>query len=130
MHRTRFAQVLIDIPAADWDGAIEFWSKALGRTPLQPPRDSPRYVRLPGLDAAPDVLLQRMDEGPAEYHVDIETDDVEAEVSRLEALGARVKRRIKDWVVMTAPTGHVFCVIPDETGRLAAHATTWPTDPM
>ena len=45
-------------------------------------------------------------------HLDIETDDVEREVARLAGLGARVKARIRNHVVMLAPSGHAFCVVP------------------
>jgi hypothetical protein len=38
-------------------------------------------------------------------HLDIETDNVEAEVKRLESLGARIKARIREHVVMVAPPG-------------------------
>jgi hypothetical protein len=45
-------------------------------------------------------------------HLDIGADDVAAEVARLEGLGAKVVNRVRDWVVMEAPTGHRFCVVP------------------
>ncbi|MEO0997720.1 MAG: VOC family protein, partial [Pseudomonadota bacterium] len=56
-------------------------------------------------------------------HLDIETDDIDAEVQRLEALGAKRVRQIKRWWVMEAPTGQRFCVVRptrksfDETAR-------------
>ena len=39
------------------------------------------------------------------------SDDVEAEVRRLEALGARRIRQVQSWWVMEAPTGQRFCVV-------------------
>ncbi len=45
-------------------------------------------------------------------HIDIETDDVEAEVTRLEKLGARKREKVKGWWVMVAPGDHPFCVVP------------------
>jgi hypothetical protein len=44
-------------------------------------------------------------------HLDIESDDVEAEVARLQKLGARRLDNVKTWVVLEAPTGQRFCVI-------------------
>lgn len=44
-------------------------------------------------------------------HLDIESDDIPAEVARLEKLGARKVAEVKTWVVMEAPTGHRFCVV-------------------
>ncbi len=62
---------------------------------------------------------------PQKLHLDIETDDVEAEVLRLEGLGARVKARIRRHVVMRAPGGHTFCVIPAARGDFASNAKSW-----
>jgi hypothetical protein len=44
-------------------------------------------------------------------HLDIEADDIEAEVRRLEALGARRVEQRRTWWVMEAPTGQRFCVV-------------------
>jgi uncharacterized protein (TIGR02246 family) len=45
-------------------------------------------------------------------HLDLEADNVEAEVRRLQALGARRIAAVKSWVVLEAPTGQRFCVVP------------------
>jgi hypothetical protein len=55
----------------------------------------------------------------------METDDVEAEVSRLLELGATVKKRIRQHVVMQSPTGHAFCVVPAKRGDFPEGATEW-----
>jgi len=57
--------------------------------------------------------------------LDIETDDVEAEVTRLENLGARVKARIRRHVVMLAPSGHPFCVVPVQRGDFPEETACW-----
>jgi hypothetical protein len=44
-------------------------------------------------------------------HLDIEADDIAAEVARLTKLGAKVVDRLERWVVMEAPTGQRFCVV-------------------
>ncbi len=59
-------------------------------------------------------------------HLDIETDDMEAEVKRLEALGARRIEFIKRWWVMEAPTGHRFCVVNPQRKAFGPHLNTWP----
>jgi len=74
----------------------------------------------------PLVGVQRGTDDPQKYHVDIETDDVEAEVSRLEELGARVKERIRNHVVMRAPGGHAFCVVPVSRSDFDENAAVWP----
>ena len=58
-------------------------------------------------------------------HLDIESDDIEAEVRRLEALGATKIEAIRTWVVMAAPTGHRFCVIRPQRGSIGAHGNQW-----
>ena len=60
--------------------------------------------------------MQKVDH-PSRVHLDIEADDIEAEVRRLERLGAKRIDAIRSWVVLEAPTGHRFCVVP--TARLA-----------
>jgi hypothetical protein len=52
----------------------------------------------------PIVEIQRV-EHESRVHIDIETDDIPAEVARLEKLGAKVANRLQRWVVMEAPTG-------------------------
>jgi hypothetical protein len=49
-------------------------------------------------------------------HLDVETDDVDAEVARLSALGATVTDRREEYAIMADPGGLVFCVVPVQTG--------------
>ena len=59
-------------------------------------------------------------------HLDIETDDIEAEVRRLEALGATRVQHVRDrWWVMQAPTGHRFCVVPMAEDSPRAKPNAW-----
>ena len=48
---------------------------------------------------------------PPGRQVRFETDDIEAEVARLEKLGAKRIAKVHTWVVMQAPTGQRFCVV-------------------
>ena len=74
----------------------------------------------------PLVEWQKVDHA-SRVHLDIESDDIEAEVKRLETLGAKRVAAIKTWVVMEAPTGQRFCVIrPQRQGKLGPHANAWP----
>ena len=57
------------------------------------------------------MVLQRVPAEERALHLDIETDDVEREVARLRRLGATIKARIREHVVMLAPSGHAFCVV-------------------
>lgn len=50
---------------------------------------------------------------------------VEAEVQRLEKLRARVKSRISNRVVMLAPSGHAFRVVPARRSDFPGKAPAW-----
>lgn len=114
MHRSRLTTILIDCNEATYEQGVAFWSAALGREPLP---DDERYTRLgadSGEPGAVRVIVQRVND-ESSYHLDIETDDVEAEATRLEKLGAVRKYKKHSWWVMRAPTGHDFCVIRPQT---------------
>lgn len=123
MHKSRLSNVVIDCKDADIDAAGRFWSQALGR-PLLPPED-PNYRGLEDREGQPHVLVQRV-EHASRVHLDIESDDVDAEVARLEALGARRVEKVGTWWVMEAPTGQRFCVVRTQRGALPADANDWP----
>jgi hypothetical protein len=59
---------------------------------------------------SPSCRYQRVDH-ESRGHIDIETDDVPAEVTRLGKLGAKMVNHLARWVVMQAPTGQRFCVV-------------------
>src|SRR5580692_10838278 len=111
MHRSRLCAILIDCKAPVIDEAAEFWSQALGR-PLDAahPGTSANYYMLETPPDEPIVQIQRVDH-ESRVHIDIETDDIAAEVERLTKLGAKVVDRLERWVVMEAPTGQRFCVV-------------------
>jgi predicted enzyme related to lactoylglutathione lyase len=111
-HRSRLAGFIIDCQHADLGAAAGFWSAALGVKVLDP--DSGGTGQYAEIGAAPGGLHVEVQtvEHPSRVHLDIETDDIEAEVARLEALGAKRVAFVKRWWVMEAPTGHRFCVVP------------------
>lgn len=125
MHKSRFCGIVIDCRTDDLDAAARFWSAALGRAPLPPSPDAPTYRSLEVRESEPLMLLQKVDH-ESRVHLDIETDDVEAEAARLEALGARRVAKIRTWWVMEAPTGQRFCVVRPQRGPLGADASVWP----
>ncbi len=88
--------------------AAQFWGSALGLTVLG--SDGPNYQRLDATAHHLTVEVQQVIHA-SRVHLDLETDNVEAEVQRLERLGAtRVKQGLR-WWVLQAPTGHRFCVV-------------------
>ena len=111
------AQLGIVLDCADPDALAQFWSAAIGYTTLG---GAGNYVVLvDGAGRRPKLLLQRVEEpktGKNRMHFDIETPTVDAEVDRLEALGARridadaIEEHGHRWVVMADPEGNEFCV--------------------
>ncbi len=114
-HRSRICAVLIDTGAQSHQSVARFWSAALGRSLDYSPQE--RYANLAGTHL--DCIVQRVEPGREGMHFDIETDDVDAEVARLEKLGAKRVQQVKGWWVMEDPAGHRFCVVP-------AQSTHWP----
>jgi hypothetical protein len=124
-HFSRISKIVIDAAPADHDRELAFWQGATGRA-------LPRFERhpeyhggtLPGEDFG--LLVQRLDDGASRVHLDVHTDDLEAEVARLERLGASRVRLVHGWWVMRDPAGLLFCVIPHEPGSLTeANAQRW-----
>ncbi len=126
MHKSRLAAVVLDCPGDDFERDAAFWGEALG-WPAQPLRDGqdPRYRDLNTPADFPKLLLQQVDH-PPRAHLDIETDDIEAEVKRLEGLGAKRVAQVRTWWVMEAPSGHRFCVVRPQRDNFDAQAKTWP----
>ena len=112
----------------DLDAAAEFWAKALG-APAKHAADLSEslYVELNMQADEPYVEIQKVDHA-SRVHIDIEADDVEAEVARLEELGAKRIASIRKWVVLEAPTGQRFCVVPVVSADFAKRAHTWNKD--
>jgi Glyoxalase-like domain len=125
MHKSRFCAFVIDCKTDDLDAAARFWSAALGREVLPTAPDSPTYRTLKVRDDEPLMLVQQVDH-ESRVHLDVESDDVEAEVARLEGLGARRLAKVRTWWVMEAPSGQRFCVVRPQRGPLGSDANVWP----
>lgn len=125
MHKSRLGAIVIDCQGHDFDRDIAFWSQALGRAAQR--SDDPEFAHYAGLKSAPEeakILLQKV-EHPSRVHLDIKSDDVDAEVERLKRLGATEVARVRTWCVMEAPSGHRFCVIPQDPPDFAGPVNEW-----
>ncbi|MBV9290977.1 MAG: hypothetical protein JO222_00900, partial [Frankiales bacterium] len=96
-HRSRLTAVLVDVPAAEHERSAAFWSATLGREAQRSER-FPEYVQLGQPTPGVEVMVQSTGDATPRVHLDIETDDVEAEVRRLTALGAIELERHHSWV--------------------------------
>jgi predicted enzyme related to lactoylglutathione lyase len=125
MHKSRLGGLIIDCDSDDLGSAATFWAQALGyETVNSSDPDDQNYVPLRTGPKDLAIELQQVTH-PSRVHLDIETDDIEAEVSRLERLGARRVKKVSSWWVMEAPSGHRFCVIKAQTPAFEERANTW-----
>ena len=125
MHRSRFAGIIIDCETDDLDVAADFWSAALGyprKSTDESEGEIYRTLQVPQRETY--VEVQKVDH-QSRVHLDIESDDIEAEVARLEALGARKIEKFERWWVMEAPTGQRFCVVPPANKHFDESANHW-----
>lgn len=126
-HRSRLAILLLDLPPEQHAAGLGFWSGATGH-PVGRSASAPQWASLGAFADGFHLEVQQTGEGtPPRWHVDIETDDIPAEVARLEALGARRLADMGSFWQLTDPAGLVFCVVGVQTGEeFERHATTWP----
>jgi len=133
MHRSRLCHFVIDV--SDLQQGVSFWSAALNAVeePLAE-RSRPIYRRLRLPDSEIRLLLQKTNEektSKERMHIDLETDNIEAEVKRLEKLGAkrwvRQRERGFEFWVMRDPWGNEFCVLQPEFPELLARRKPWLT---
>jgi hypothetical protein len=125
MHHSRLCTIIIDCGVDDLKSAAEFWSRALGKPVANFDQDAEGYALLETAADEPVIEVQKVSH-ESRVHLDIETDDIEAEVKRLEALGAKRVEFIKRWWVMEAPTGQRFCVVRPQRKEFGSHLNTWP----
>ena len=112
-HRSRLAGFIIDSQVDDLHAASAFWSAALGLKVTHPDDgDLGLYDKFEPGPGGLHIEVQKV-KHPSRVHLDIESDDIEAEARRLVALGAKeiARPHAGRWIVLEAPTGHRFCVV-------------------
>ncbi len=126
MHHSRLCTIVIDCHVDELAPVAEFWSRALGKPIASVDQDGDgRYAELQTAADEPIILLQKVDHA-SRVHLDIETDDLDAEVARLERLGARRIAFVHGrWWVLEAPGGHRFCVVRPQRETFGPHLNRW-----
>ncbi|MGO9513935.1 MAG: VOC family protein [Steroidobacteraceae bacterium] len=125
MHKSKLAGFIIDCQTSDLAAAAGFWSSALGMPARElPGSEGEIYRRLDDPHHGLHIEVQKVDH-PSRVHLDIETNDIEAEVRRLEKLGAKRVQAVQSWWVMEAPTGQRFCVVRASSPEFDRQASTW-----
>ena len=125
MHKSKLCGFIIDCQTDDVSSAAIFWGGALGmKVKKLPAEEGEKYVRL--LDPTEHLHVEVQSVSHASrVHLDIETDNIEAEVERLEKLGATRIKQIHSWMVMEAPTGQRFCVVKQCSKNFEQQASVW-----
>ncbi|MCK2218791.1 glyoxalase/bleomycin resistance/dioxygenase family protein [Actinomadura sp. ATCC 31491] len=125
-HHSRLCRIVIDVEERHHADELAFWQAATG-TALTHYAEFPEFHGALLGSGEFGLLLQRSGEGPARVHLDIHTDDLDAEVARLERLGATRVRHVEDrWWIMRDPAGLPFCVVPEPPGALhEGNAQRW-----
>ena len=125
MHRSRLGGFIIDCRTDDLEAAAGFWAAALGyKTRHIENPHSGSYVVFDTTPNELDIEVQKV-EHQSRVHIDIETDNIEAEVERLEKLGAKRVAKMRSWWVMEAPTGQRFCVVNPKRSEFETEANVW-----
>ena len=126
MHHSRLCTIVIDCHVDELAPVADFWSQALGKPLASVDQDGDgKYAELRTAADEPIILLQKVDH-PSRVHLDIETDDLDAEVARLERLGARrIAFMHERWWVLEAPSGHRFCVVRRQRKAFGPHLNRW-----
>jgi len=119
-HRSRLVQLTLDVPADRYDGELRFWRGATGWADEEV--DAPEFHRLVHRSESPlQLLVQRLgpDDGGrhARAHLDLGTDDLDAEVARVRSLGAHVLWANDGFTALRDPLGLPFCVTANDPAR-------------
>ena len=125
MHKSKLCCFIIDGQSDDVYTAAVFWGGALGmKVKKLPAEEGEKYVRL--LDPTEHLHVEVQSVSHASrVDLDIETDNIEAEVERLEKLGAARIEKINSWWVMEAPSGQRFCVVKQCSKNFEQQASVW-----
>ena len=112
-HRSRLVQICIDSPAGLHDHEVAFWRSALSWRWAASESDEFAGKLYPPSRSSVQLLFQRLgedDQGTAvRAHIDLGTDDIEADAQRLLQLGAAHVEPGRGGIVLRDPTGVVFC---------------------
>lgn len=106
--------LFVDVPGSQVDGELTFWSSVFDAEVEATSRPD-TFTALTGVQGPGGDLLvevQRLRDGAPRFHVDLSTDDVDAEARRIEGLGAMRVGQLETWTTFADPAGNLFCVVP------------------
>lgn len=106
-------QLCIDIPPTAFEAECAFWQAVTGWELLAGARPEFAVLRRPpGMPLR--LLLQRLDDDPADVparcHLDLASTDIDREVALHKRWGARVVARHPSWTTLEDPSGGLYCI--------------------
>jgi hypothetical protein len=101
-------QVFLDVPAAELDPAVAFWTAVTGWPASERRGEEGQFLTLLPPAGSSYVKLQAVD-GPAGVHLDLDSVDRPAAIERARGLGATTAWTYRDVEVMRSPGGFTFC---------------------
>ena len=125
MHKSRLSAIVIDCHAGHIEQAAGFWSQLLGQ-PAQV-NDDGRQATILAAEKGVTLVIEAVPD-EARIHFDIETDDLAAEIHRIEALGGHKVSVVDHTVIMEAPTGHRFRLTGPNSHLLPSSGNVWEDD--
>jgi predicted enzyme related to lactoylglutathione lyase len=121
MHKSRLSAIVVDCHTGHIEHAASFWSQLLG----QPSHiDDGKRATIMAADKGVALILEAVHD-EARIHFDIETDDLAAEIHRIEQLGGRKVSVVDHTVIMEAPTGHRFRLTGPQSHVLPSSGNVW-----
>jgi glyoxalase superfamily protein len=109
----------IDLPAVGYAESEAFWVHVLGGRLSDRRGPQGEWVTVLPEAGEPYVRLQKVFSGPGGVHLDLHVAPgaVDAAADEALRLGAGLRHREDEWVVLTSPGGLSFCVTPWSGGR-------------
>lgn len=106
---------MVTVDTTDADSLATWWAEQTGAEVVE--RNDGWYVMVAGGSLPVRLAFQKVEDptpGKNRVHLDLETDELDAEVDRLLAAGATLVARRGDesfrWVTLADPHGNQFCV--------------------
>ena len=114
-HERVGAIYAITMDVNNLETCAKFWSQVMGADILY---QNEKYLRLGQKGGRPTLLLQKVPEPHKvknRVHIDLDVPDLDAAVSRVQALGGNKLRKLNEygikWAVMADPDGNEFCLV-------------------
>lgn len=117
MTVTPWLQLFLDVPLAEWQRSVDFWSAATAWSALQPRGEEGQFTSLVPETGEGWVQLQAIDGAPR-IHLDLDEPDRDATQARSQALGAVPAWSWAGVPVMRSPGGLLFCHTVEPRGMI------------